>query len=43
MEFFIVLFFFVLVVAAISGFTADSRDGADWADSHDGMRVPRHG
>ena len=42
MELFIFLFFLVLVVAAISGFTKDSRDGADWAASDDGMRVARH-
>jgi len=42
MELFIVLFFVVLVVASISGFTRDSRDGADWAATDDGMRMPRH-
>jgi len=42
MELFVVLFFVVLVAASISGFTRDSRDGADWAATDDGMRIPRH-
>jgi hypothetical protein len=43
MELFLVLFFLALVVASIFGLTKDSRDGADWAASNDGMRMPRHG
>jgi hypothetical protein len=27
----------------MAGFTRDSRDGADWVDSWDGMRQPRRG
>jgi len=43
MALFIVLFFIVTVGLAMAGFTRDSRDGADWAASWDGMRQPRRG
>jgi hypothetical protein len=39
----IVIFFIVTVGLAMAGFTHDSRDGADWTDSWDGMRQPRRG
>ena len=35
------LFFGVLAAAAALGLTADSRDGADWAPTRDGLREPR--
>jgi hypothetical protein len=43
MGLFIILFFIVTVGLAMAGFTRDSRDGADWIDSWDGMRQPRRG
>lgn len=42
MEFLVlVLFFAALAVASALGWTADSRDGADWAPTSGGFRAPR--
>jgi hypothetical protein len=30
----------IVVVASLLGWTADSRDGADWKPSDDGRRAP---
>ena len=38
MELFIVLFFAILVLASVLGFTADSRDSADWKPTDAGRR-----
>jgi hypothetical protein len=35
------IFILLLVGASIAGLTVDSRDGADWAPSDGGRRVPR--
>ena len=40
MELVIALFFLVILVASIAGWTADSRDGADWKPSDGGFRHP---
>ena len=37
----LVAFFVVLAVASAAGWTADSRDGADWAPSVNGNRAAR--
>jgi hypothetical protein len=39
---FFLALFLVLAGASALGLTKDSRDGADWAPSDDGRRVPRH-
>jgi hypothetical protein len=39
---FLVAFFVVLAVASAAGWTADSRDSADWAPSVNGDRVARY-
>jgi hypothetical protein len=36
-----VVFLILLSVASAAGWTADSRDGADWSASVDGRRQPR--
>lgn len=38
---FVFLLLVVLAVATAAGWTVDSRDGADWAASDDGLRQPR--
>lgn len=38
MEFVLAVFFLVIIVAAIAGWTADSRDSADWKPTNDGFR-----
>ncbi|MGI5212945.1 hypothetical protein [Plantactinospora sp. CA-290183] len=38
MELFVLLFFAVLVLASALGFTADSRDSADWKPTTGGRR-----
>ena len=38
---FVVGFIVVLGLASALGWTKDSRDGADWAASDDGLRVRR--
>jgi hypothetical protein len=41
MELVLLLFFFLAVaVAGAFGWTADSRDSADWQPSEDGRRAP---
>jgi hypothetical protein len=35
-------FLTLLTVASAVGLTADSRDGADWIATRDGVRQPRH-
>jgi hypothetical protein len=40
MELFLLLFFVAIVLAAILGRVADSRDSADWRPSRDGLRCP---
>jgi hypothetical protein len=37
----VLIFFVLLVVAAATGLTADSRDSADWKPTLDGRRAPR--
>jgi hypothetical protein len=37
----LVAFFIVLAVASAAGWTADSRDGADWTPTVNGNRVAR--
>ena len=32
------VFFLVIIVAAIAGWTADSRDSADWKPTNEGFR-----
>ena len=39
MELVLLAFVIVLVAASVLGWTADSRDSADWAPSVDGARV----
>jgi hypothetical protein len=39
MELLLLAIFILLAVASAAGWTADSRDGADWAPSADGQRV----
>jgi hypothetical protein len=42
MELLILLLFLILLAgASAAGLTADSRDGADWAATLDGIRQPR--
>jgi hypothetical protein len=41
MTLFVLLFFVVLALASVFGWTADSRDGADWKPTVDGRREPR--
>lgn len=41
MELVLLLFFIVITVAAVLGWTADSRDSADWQPSEDGRRASR--
>jgi len=36
-----IAFLLLLVGASMAGLTADSRDGADWAPTAEGRRVPR--
>lgn len=43
MELFIPLFFVVLFLASVFGFTADSRDSADWRPSDGGWRSSPRG
>jgi hypothetical protein len=38
MEIVLALFFLVIVVASIAGWTTDSRDSADWKPSNEGFR-----
>jgi hypothetical protein len=38
MEIALALFFLVIIVASIAGWTADSRDSADWKPTNDGFR-----
>jgi hypothetical protein len=40
-ELVLLLFFIAVTVAAAFGWTADSRDSADWQPSEDGRRVSR--
>ena len=42
MELALFVFLLWLVVASAAGWTSDSRDGADWHETHDGLRVNRH-
>lgn len=37
----ILLFFAVIALMGAFGWTADSRDSADWKPTTDGMRAPR--
>ncbi|HLL65034.1 MAG TPA: hypothetical protein VK453_04710 [Micromonosporaceae bacterium] len=37
---FLLLFFIVITAASVAGFTADSRDGADWRPTTNGHRSP---
>ena len=37
---FFAAFFVVLTVLSLLGFTADSRDGADWTSTSNGVRAP---
>lgn len=37
------VFFLALVVASAFGWVADSRDGADWAPTANGVRQSRRG
>jgi hypothetical protein len=41
MELVFLAFVLLLVVASALGWTADSRDSADWAPSTDGIRATR--
>jgi hypothetical protein len=41
MEMIFLMFLAALGVAGWLGWAADSRDGADWAPSDGGLRVPR--
>ena len=38
MELVIALFFLIILIAAITGHTADTRDSADWKPSDGGFR-----
>jgi len=40
---FVLALFLVLVAAAALGWVADSRDGADWTPTLDGVRQSRRG
>ena len=40
---FLLALLLVFVLAAALGWVADSRDGADWAPTWDGVRQPRRG
>jgi hypothetical protein len=40
---FFLAFVVLLSVASALGWTADSRDSADWKPSHEGRRVLRYG
>jgi hypothetical protein len=42
MALFLLLFFLMLALASAFGWTADSRDSADWAPTLDGRRQPRN-
>jgi hypothetical protein len=33
------VFFLLILVASIAGWTADTRDGADWKPTNDGLRA----
>jgi hypothetical protein len=39
MEIVLAVFFLVILVAAIFGWTADTRDSADWKPTNDGFRA----
>ena len=39
MEIVLAIFFLVITVAAIFGWTADTRDSADWKPTDDGFRA----
>jgi hypothetical protein len=41
MELLVVAFFAVILIASIAGLPVDSRDGADWSPTSDGVRQPR--
>ena len=41
MDVMLIVFFVLLALASAAGLAADSRDGADWAPSASGRRVPR--
>jgi hypothetical protein len=41
MELAFLLFLVLITLASFAGLTVDSRDGADWKPTVDGMRVPR--
>lgn len=41
MELVLLLFFIAITVAAAFGWTADSRDSADWKPTDNGRRAPR--
>jgi hypothetical protein len=41
MELFFLVFFVLLAVFSALGWTADSRDGADWTPTAAGRRQPR--
>ncbi len=36
----LLIFFVLITVASLAGLVTDSRDGADWKPSADGMREP---
>ena len=38
MEIAFAVFFALLLLASIAGWTADTRDSADWKPTHDGVR-----
>ena len=40
MEIAFAIFFLLIALAAVAGWTADSRDYADWKPSDDGFRSP---
>lgn len=40
MQILLLVFFAAIVVAAVLGVVADSRDSADWRPSSDGVRQP---
>jgi hypothetical protein len=41
MELALFVFLLWLAVASAAGWTSDSRDGADWHESNDGLRISR--
>jgi hypothetical protein len=41
MELALLLFFVLIAVASFTGIGVDSRDGADWKPTTDGVRAPR--